>query len=207
MPGEPISYRRLPGLGSSAFEQSRLYLGPDHLLLVTSSGFTESYRRFYLRDIQAITLRKSVRGQVWNGIWGFLTLMGAIIAFQLSGAAMFVWFGIAGIFLALLLVNFGRGPTCLCQVRTAVQTRPLPPLNRLRRARKVIAQLRPAIAAAQEPMSPEELNQRIEQDRRGPNAGAAVGTSPAAPEAASSTEVQSSGGQAPSADPGDRAES
>jgi hypothetical protein len=197
----------LSGRGSSAFEQSRLYLGPDHLLLVTSSGYSESYRRFYLRDIQAITVRKTVRGQVWNSILAFLTLLAVIIAFQLSGAAMFIWSGIAGILLALLAVNFGRGPTCLCQIRTAVQIRPLPPLNRLRRARRVIAQLRPLIVAAQEPMSPEEMNQRIEQDRRGLGVGATVAAPIAASEASPQPGGPSGGEQAPSTDPGDRAAS
>ena len=46
MANEPVRYKKLPGRGSSAMEYHRLYLGPDHLLLVASTGFSESYRRF-----------------------------------------------------------------------------------------------------------------------------------------------------------------
>jgi hypothetical protein len=179
MPAESIPYRRLPGTGSGAFEQIKLYQGPDHLLLVSSSGYNESYKRFYFRDIQAITVRASARGKVWNGIWGLLTLSAAAIALQVSGVAFVVWLSIAGIFSLLLAIHFSYGPTCLCHIQTAVQTRPLPSLNRLRRAQKVIAQLRPSIEAAQEAMSSSELTQRIDEARRGP-ASASTENPPAA---------------------------
>ena len=164
----PNPYRRLPGTGSGVFEHVRLYQAPDHLLQVSSSGFTETYRRFYFRDIQAIALRESMHGKVWNGVWGFLACLPAIAAIQMTGPATVVWWGITGIFLLLLAINMARGPTCVCQVRTAVQTRPLPSLNRVRRANKVIAQLRPLIEAAQGTMPPEEFAHRIDEARRGP---------------------------------------
>jgi hypothetical protein len=164
----PNPYRRLPGTGSGVFEHVRLYLAVDHLLQVSSSGFTEIYRRFYLRDIQAISLRESMHGKVWNGIWGFLAFLPAIVALQVGGAATVVWWGITGIFLLLLAINITRGPTCVCQVRTAVQTRPLPSLNRVRRASKVIAQLKPLIEAAQGTLPPDEFIRRIDEARRGP---------------------------------------
>ena len=164
----PNPYRRLPGTGSGVFEHVRLYQAADHLLQVSSSGFTETYRRFYFRDLQAITLRESMHGKVWNGVWGFLAFLPAIIALQVSNPAAIVWLGITGILLLLLVINMARGPTCVCQVRTAVQTRPLPSLNRVRRANKVIAQLRPLIETAQGTLPPEEFAHRIDEARRGP---------------------------------------
>src|SRR5882672_2167773 len=118
MAKQPNPYRRLPGTGSGVFEHVRLYLAADHLLQVSSSGFTETYRRFYLRDIQAIALRESMHGKVWNGIWGFLAFLPIIVALQVNGPAMVVWWGITGIFLLLLAINVARGPTCVCQVQT-----------------------------------------------------------------------------------------
>jgi len=173
----PNPYRRLPGLGSGAFENVTLYVAADHLLQVSSSGFTETYRRFYFRDVQAILLRASAHGKIWNCVWGFLAFLPAIVAMQLSGAPAVVWWGISGIFLFLLVINVARGPTCVCQVRTAVQTRPLPSLNRVRRASKVIALLKPLIEAAQGVMPPEEFSRRIDEARRGP---ASVFTTPVA---------------------------
>jgi hypothetical protein len=166
----PNPYRRLPGTGSGVFETVRLYLAADHLLQVSSSGFTESYRRFYFRDIQSITLRKSMHGKVWNVIWVLIAFLLVVIAQEESGAARFVWWSVAGIFVLLLALNILRGPTCVCQIRTAVQTRPLPSLNRLRRASRVLAQLKPLIAATQEAMSADGLLQRIDEARRGPAA-------------------------------------
>jgi hypothetical protein len=182
---ESIPYRRLPGTGSGAFEQIRLYQGPDHLLLVTSSGYYESYKRFYFRDIQAITVRASARGKVWNGLWGSLAVLATIIAVQSSDATFVVWSILAGVFFLLLALNVGKGPTCVCRIQTAVQTRPLPSLNRLRRARKAIAQLRPLIEAAQEPMLPSELTQRLDDARRG-SAPSPAGNRPTAIQSESS---------------------
>lgn len=164
----PNPYRRLPGTGHGVFEHVRLYLAADHLLQVSSSGFTETYRRYYLRDLQAITVRESMHGKVWNGVWGFFAFLPVIVALQVSGAAMMVWWLITAIFLLPLVINVALGPTCVCQVRTAVQTRPLPSLNRARRAGKVIALLRPLIEAAQGTLPPEEFTRRLDEAWRGP---------------------------------------
>lgn len=163
-----IPYRRLPGVGTNAFEYCRLYLGPDHLLLVSSSGYAESYKRFFFRDIQSITIRKSSLGKVWNVVWGLLFwIFGVAVALEAGGGAMYFWLGVAAIFLVLLIWNIGRGPTCVTQITTAVQTRTLAPLNRLRRARQVLAQLRPLIEATQGTLTSDELNRQLEQARRG----------------------------------------
>jgi hypothetical protein len=54
-------------------------------------------------------------------------------------------------------INAALGPTCSLQVQTAIARHPLPPLNRLRRARKVLARIRPLIVAAQGELSPAQL--------------------------------------------------
>lgn len=170
----PNPYHRLPGTGIGVSEHVKLYLAADHLLQVSSSGFTETYRRFYFRDLQAITLRESMHGKVWNGVWGFLACLPAIAAIQMTGTATVVWWGITGIFLLLLAINMARGPTCVCQVQTAVQTRPLRSLNRVRRAGKVIALLKPHLEAAQGALTPVEFTHRIDEARRGPAAVSAT---------------------------------
>jgi fatty acid desaturase len=165
----PNPYRRLPGTGSGAFETVRLYQAADHLLQVSASGYTETYRRFYFRDIQGFAVNESVKGRNWNGVWGILGALCAVAAIQVGGPAAIVWWGIAGTFLLLLIINVAGGPTCVCQIRTAVQTRPLPSLGRLRRAVKTIAQLRPHIEAAQGALPAEEIVRRIDDARRGPS--------------------------------------
>ena len=48
--------------------RSSLWLGRDHLLCVDSSGYTETYKRFYFRDIQAVTIVATKRRTVFNGV-------------------------------------------------------------------------------------------------------------------------------------------
>jgi len=137
--------------------QSRvsLWLGPDHLLCVDSSGYGENYKRFYFRDIQAVTIRETKRRTVWNGFLIFppaITLVGFMMsAFPLNqnvGAAI-AWSIVTAIFLVPLIINNILGATCKCQLRTAVQIEELPSLCRVRQTRKVLAKIRPLIAAAQ----------------------------------------------------------
>ena len=167
MADAPIPYRKIRGTGSGAFEYTSLYAGPDHLLQVTSTGYSENYRRFYFRDIQSITVRKAGGGKVVNGILGGLMLLCLIIGLQVGGAGLFGWSVPGVLFLVLLGVNVLRGPTCVCQIQTAVQTRKLASLKRLRQARKFLDQLRPQIEAAQGALPPGEIARRLEQIRQG----------------------------------------
>ncbi len=149
-PTPPVKYQKLPGRGSLAFQQVRLHLAPDHLLQVTSNGFTESYQRFYLQDIQTIAYHHTHAGKILNAVWGGLALFFLLLAAAVNEDPAWVGFGIVvGLFLGFLLVNFMLGPTCSCFITTAVQTRKLPSLGRARRARSVIDRLRPLITAAQ----------------------------------------------------------
>src|ERR1044071_6582187 len=123
MADTPIPYRKIRGTSAGLFEYTNLYAGPDHLLQVTSTGYSERYRRFYFRAIQSITVCKSGGGKVINGILGGLILLCAALALQVAAGAVVAFLLVALFFLLLLIVNLLRGPTCLCQIRTAVQTR------------------------------------------------------------------------------------
>jgi len=147
MPSRP--YKRLPGRSSRFMNTSSLWEADDVLLLVESHFVSESYRRFHWSDIQAFVICKTLKGLIMNIVFGVLTLLFGIPIFFVETAAA-IFFGIfVGLFLILGLVNFFRGPTCRCMLRTAVQTQELHSLNRLKTARKVIERLRPRIEAAQ----------------------------------------------------------
>ena len=133
-----------------------LWLGADHLLAVDSNGYTETYKRFYLRDIQAFTFTLTKRRLVWNWILGTATgicLLGWVVdllsARPVTSAAIITGSIVTAIFAVPFLLNNLLGPTCKCCLKTAVQTEELPPLKRLLRARKVVARLRPLIGQAQ----------------------------------------------------------
>src|SRR5262245_28317583 len=138
-------YRRLTGARqrrNQIFTRSSLWLGADHLLSVDSTGYNEDYKRFYFRDIQAITIAISIRRRLWNWVLGTLTGLtligwGYVVAGN-TDVGFIVFNSIITFLTAVpLLWNNLLGPTCNCQLRTAVQTEDLPSLNRVRRVRRV----------------------------------------------------------------------
>ena len=174
---EPSSYQRLTFARSrSAFSiafmsRSSLWRGEDHLLGVDSNGYTETYKRFYFRDIQAIMLVASKRRAIINWILLIPTvpclawLLTLLVSRRVSDTGTLITLVILiSIFALPLLINNLLGPTCTCRLRTAVQIEEVPSLNRLRRARKVLGRIRPLIAAAQGgEMAPELISTRMRE--------------------------------------------
>jgi hypothetical protein len=163
MAAKEKEYQRLPGRGSRkqgaisvTTSRSRLWLGKDHLLCIDSAYYSENYKRFYFRDIQAFIVRKTKSGMIVNIVLAVIIALFLTIGLMVGGAGLVGWGIVGGIFLVILILNALAGPTCVCQVKTAVQTEELPSLGRLRRARKVLARLRPLIAGAQEELAAAE---------------------------------------------------
>lgn len=146
-------YQKLPGRGAAAFKVCRLWLGEDHLLHVQASSIGERYKRFYFADIQAFVVRKTIWGYVgWMVLWLVLIAWFAGAARMLAeGLAWWVLIGATVAAAGGFIAHLALGPTCTFTVRTAVQSEELPSLRRLRRAREVIARVRPLIEAAQAP--------------------------------------------------------
>ena len=129
---------------------SDLYLGPDHILLVEMSMFSETYRRCFFKDIQAMSFRPTVNGYIGT----------ALLLLPPIGIALAAWLnrgdGNTPVFLVFLffvslpsIVNGVLGPTCAFQIQTAVQTLRVPSLRRIRTARRFIARMRPLIEQSQ----------------------------------------------------------
>jgi hypothetical protein len=159
------------GIATSA--RCSLWLGRDHLLRIDSSGYTESYRRFFLRDIQAVIIRKTIGMQVWTLVHGMLALLWMICALNTVNAIwMGVWWSLTGLSLILLMVNLLLGPCCTFHIKTAVQNEAIPSINRMRKAREVLARLKPLLTAAQGELSREEILARREPAAQVMNAAA-----------------------------------
>lgn len=154
-------YRRLPGRARSVMSSIRLWQGKDHLLLCSSNSFSEDYRRFYYSDIQVITVRKTVTGEVGSIFLVALAGVFGLIAFQFADGVRDFWGVLAGFSLFFALVDWLKGPTCVCHLRTAIQTVHLSSLNRLRAARKTIARLKPLIDEAQGTLTAEEIQSKM----------------------------------------------
>ena len=137
-----MTYRRLPGKRRTLGGSSTLWISEDHLLLVKSTRVAEQYRRFYFRDIQAVLIREK-RFSLKRNILDMVFWLG-IVWIYLAHAPLTALFGAA-----VLLYKRFSGPYCVCHIQTAVQTKPLPSLYRLRVAEEVLNRIAPLIESAQ----------------------------------------------------------
>jgi hypothetical protein len=163
------AYRRLPGSGRKlaggpvpvSAARATLWLGADHVLLRhVVYGMSESYKRFYFRDIQAIIIRRTPRWLISNLVLGCLTTLLVLAYIRTSLKDIFqsdhffardhIALGIFTAFsVALLVMNLLKGPSCVTHIRTAVQLEELASLKRLRKVRKTLGILLPKIAERQ----------------------------------------------------------
>src|SRR5439155_11166424 len=99
---------------------SSLWLGPDHLLCIDSNGYTENYKRFYFRDIQAFIARKTDGYKYASLVLGLIGLfLGIMAAVTSDSVGRIILFSAAGLFLLCMSLNLLFGPTTLCYLQTA----------------------------------------------------------------------------------------
>ena len=150
-PGEPIVYRKLPGDFRGFFRRNSLWMGDDHLLQVDSSRFSETYKRFYLRDIQSIIVRKSPRFVV-PYYWVLLAAV-ATIALLIGLTPFRAWLFWPPVAIlsgeAVYLYIASMFQSCACHLVTRVNKVELKSLFRVRSARQFVEAAGPLITAAQ----------------------------------------------------------
>jgi hypothetical protein len=149
------AYTKLTGRNRGLMGYSQLWLAPDHILLLTSSRFTEEYKRFSIADIQAIVVAEIppniglqvvmvVAALAWMGLWFAVDSKFAKWFFEVTG----------GLALLRSISDIARGPRCRSYLQTRVSRELLEPLNRIKTARRVLATLRPMIEAVQGVLEP-----------------------------------------------------
>jgi hypothetical protein len=134
--------------------RTSLWLGKDHVLSVDNNRVSETYKRFYFRDIQAITMCRTRRRDIWNLGLSLVSLLFLALAINSEDARSFAEV-MLGICVLGLVINNILGSACRTYIRTAVQVEELPPLNRVQRAEKIVARLRPLILESQKELVPE----------------------------------------------------
>ncbi|MFH1147528.1 MAG: hypothetical protein V1736_07455 [Pseudomonadota bacterium] len=143
-------YERIPGKGKKFIGKHTLWMGKDHLLYVEFTGFSETYKRFYFKDIRAIATHDTSRRKTWSIVWGSLTIVALLLSIPaVSGYWIIPLWIVSWPAPLLLLINWLRGPTCRCVLSTAVTRQELPSLHRLRTARKALNMVIPKIEEAQ----------------------------------------------------------
>lgn len=142
------------GLGT----YSSLWRGSDYLLVVSSTGFNESYRRFYFKDIKGFIVTESKRYFYYNvGSAILLMLFSLPLVGKLAsgmplglalGETIPMMFFVIPAFL-VLVVNLIKGPSCNVAIATGLQTPELRPVGRKRAWRKILAKIDGPIREAQ----------------------------------------------------------
>jgi hypothetical protein len=162
---KPKLYTKLSRNSSGFAGHSSLWAGAGHLMIVGSTGYTESYARIEFRDIQAFVVTGSRRRTVMLAVFGVIALIGAALLILLRRSVEYTIISVPLLAAGVigLAINLLLGPSCVVHVVTHVQTTKLPSILRRRKARKVLARLEPEILAtqagvqpsAQEPAAPE----------------------------------------------------
>jgi hypothetical protein len=146
------SYRKLPGRRRGILRGASVWIGGDHLLSVKSFRFREEYKRFHLRDVQAIAVAKaprfhiSTRSLFIGALWSFAYLLASVnTRFEFLKPPLYVV--AAGLVAAWLLISAAF--SCRCRILTAVSLDELPSIYRTWTARRFLAKVEPRIAEVQ----------------------------------------------------------
>lgn len=147
----PTTYTRLTRNAAGVGTYSSLWLAADHLMIVRSSGYHESYARLQLRDMKGIFLTTTDRRLGWGFFWSIIAIWGLlVVVISLLDRQAPIFSAIALVFGTTGLVwNHLLGQGCRAFVLTGVQTAELPALVRMKKARRVLMQIQPLIAQAQ----------------------------------------------------------
>jgi len=163
-------YQQLSGRSYGLRGIGSLWLGDGHLLEVVAILPVERYRRWYLRDIQALVARRSWKRIAWNLVWGIASGIALSSAAGLIGlaaveemgpgqVALYTFGALSGaigvVSAVLVLVNTVLGPTCTVYLQTPRALVTLSAPTRERGFRRLVAQLRPVLELAQRPPATE----------------------------------------------------
>ncbi len=143
-------YRKLPGRRRGFVNGSSVWLGTDHLLLVRSIRYREDYKRFHLRDIQAIIVAGAPRFVVSTPMAAVVVvwvLAYVVLASRAEWAPLVLW--PAAAFLIGAWVYVSAACSCKCRIHTAVSRDDLASVYRTWIARRFMAAVEPRIAEFQ----------------------------------------------------------
>lgn len=139
------AFRKIARVGSLS-GATKWYLSDDCLLAAKRVMYAVEYRRFYLRDLESITVWPSgawILRPIIPGV--LLGALGALLWYKVDFTTGAI-FGGAG--LAWAALELALGPTAKSRIKTTGAMVDLPLVPRTRRARKVLAKIDAAVRAA-----------------------------------------------------------
>lgn len=155
-------YKKLSG--NSPLHVQKALVADDHILVI-NGRYSETFRRLYFKDIQAILVEHN---RIGLGIAiGSLVLGLMFLGLLFSSPGEFGFWAYIILLSVCVLVsfyNFFGGGSTVFGVKTAVQTVILHGLNTKRKAHKARAQLVEKIESIQGSLSTEELREAIHNE-------------------------------------------
>jgi hypothetical protein len=141
------AFRKISRVGSLT-GGTKWYLSEDCLLAAKRTMYAVEYRRFYLRDLEHITVWPS-RSWLWRLIIPavLLAAVGVSLWQWVNSTAGAIFVGLA---LAWVALELALGPSAKARIRTTGATVELPLVKRARRARKVLAEIDAAVRATRD---------------------------------------------------------
>jgi hypothetical protein len=143
-------YRKLPGRRRGLFRGASVWLGADHLLLVRSMRVREEYKRYQLRDVQAIVVARAARFHISTRAVGIAVFwLAAFLAVASRAPRMTtpLWMAAAALVIAWIVISWQF--SCRCRIYTAVSRDELPSIYRTWTARRFLRQVEPRIVQVQ----------------------------------------------------------
>ena len=139
-------YRRLPGARRGLIHGSSAWIASDHILAVKSLRFREEYKRFYLRDVQAVAVAKAPCFHLSTRAFAAGAACG--ITFVFLPPYRPYLFALAAL-LAVAWLFISAFSSCRCRIYTAVSSDELPSVYRSWTARRFLAAIEQPIGEAQ----------------------------------------------------------
>src|SRR4051812_30304752 len=121
-------YTRLTRNAAGYGSYSSLWLGADHLMIVRSTGYHETYSRLQLSEVKGIFLTTTKRRLWWTIFWAVAAAVsGLILVVTLNQGAGFIFSVTFAVVTTIgLLWNHALGAGCRAYVLTGVQAAELP---------------------------------------------------------------------------------
>ncbi|MEO0793533.1 MAG: hypothetical protein AAFX93_00135 [Verrucomicrobiota bacterium] len=155
---EEYRYKKVSSGGG--FVRQKIFFGEDHMLVIDGQ-YTETYRRLYFDDIQAV-VRCGNGYSIVLRVFLIIFMMFSAIG-MLSSTDFFNWGALIFfvIFLSFLLNSFWCKGSCDTAVKTPLQLVRLPSLNNVRKAEKFEAKLTEAVENKQGRLTSEVLQEAL----------------------------------------------
>lgn len=125
---------------------TKWYLSEDCLLAAKRVMYAVEYKRFYLRDLESIVVWPTRTWLLRSIIPGVLLIAYGTVMGHLTNLTVGAIFG--GIGLVWAALELSLGPTAAARIRTTGMSVDMPIVKRMRRARRVLAEIDAVVRVA-----------------------------------------------------------